>query len=99
METNLAKVKTYIGFALKSRQIKFGVDDILKLKNASLILVSEALTQSGLKKINSFALKKSITCLGLSADDFNEIIQNTNIKGIAILDNNLADAIKKNLAN
>ena len=29
MEMNVSKVKTYIGFAVKSRQIKFGVDDIL----------------------------------------------------------------------
>ena len=99
METNLAKVKTYFGFAIKSRQIKFGVDDILKLKTANLILVSDNLTESGLNKIKSFASKKSIKCLILSADNFNALTQNTSIKAAAILDNNLADAIKKNLAN
>ena len=99
MEINLSKVKTYIGFAVKSRQIKFGVDDILKLKYVSLILVSDSLAESGLKKIKGFALKNSIDCIMLSAEEFNEIIQNTSIKATAILDSNLADAIKKNLAN
>lgn len=99
MEINLSKVKTYIGFAVKSRQIKFGVDDILKLKHANLILVSDALTESGLKKLKGFALKNSIDCVTLSVEDFNEIVPNISIKAIAILDSNLADAIKKNLAN
>lgn len=98
METNLEKVKTYLGFAVKSRHIKFGVDDILKLKKVNLILVSDALTETGYKKLNNFALKKSIDCLVLTAKEFNEIIQNTSIKATAILDENLADAIKKNLA-
>ena len=38
MEINTRKIKAYIGFAIKSRKIKFGVDDIIKLKNAELII-------------------------------------------------------------
>lgn len=99
MVNNIDKAKSYIGFAIKSRKIKFGVDDILKLKTADLILVSDSLAESGLKKIKMFALNKSITMCMLREDQFNELIENTSIKVTAILDINLAEAIKKNLAN
>ena len=99
MKTNLTKIKTYVGFAIKSRKIKFGVDDILKLKNAKLIIISEALAESGMKKLEGFAEKKSIELVKFSENDFLEIIQNISIKAIAILDENMAEAIKKNLTS
>ena len=99
MKINLSKIKTYIGFAIKSRKIKFGVDDILKLKNAHLIIVSDSLAESGLKKIEGFASRKSIEVIKFSEIDFQEVVQNISIKATALLDQNLADAIKKNLTN
>lgn len=99
MKDNLSKVKTYIGFAIKSRKIKYGVDDILKLKNAGIILVSESLADSGMKKLEGFAERKSIKLTKFSEEEFLELIQNNSIKATAILDDNLADAIKKNLTN
>lgn len=99
MEIDLSKIKTYVGFAIKSRKIKFGVDDILKLKTANLIIISEALTESGCEKLKGFATKKSIFYTTLTENDFNELFPNKNIKAFAILDNNLACAIKKNLTN
>ena len=96
---NLSKIKTYIGFAIKSRKIKFGVDDILKLKNAGIIIVSDSLAESGMKKLENFANKKSIELIKLTEVDFLELIQNISIKATAILDENLAEAIKKNLTN
>lgn len=99
MKINTSKIKTYVGFAIKSRKIKFGVDDIIKLKNAGLIIVSESLADSGMKKLEGFANRKSIDLLKLSEDEFFEVIQNISIKATAILDENLAEAIKKNLTN
>ena len=99
MKINLSKIKTYIGFAIKSRKIKFGVDDILKLKNASLIIVSDSLAESGMKKLEGFAERKSIELIKFNESDFLELIQNISIKATAILDENLAEAIKKNLTN
>lgn len=99
MEFNAEKIKTYVGFAIKSMKIKFGVDDILKLNKAGLILLSDSLGGSGLKKLEGFALRKSINIVKLKLDDFQSIIQNISVKAIAILDDNLADAIKKNLTN
>ena len=99
MKINTSKIKTYVGFAVKSRKIRFGVDDILKLKNAGIIIVSDSLAESGMKKLENFANKKSIELIKLTEVDFLELIQNISIKALAVLDENLAEAIKKNLTN
>lgn len=99
MKDNLSKIKTYIGFAIKSGKIRYGVDDILKLKNAELILVSESLADSGMKKLEGLAERKEIKLIKFSEEEFLELIQNISIKASAILDKNLAEAIKKNLTN
>jgi ribosomal protein L7Ae-like RNA K-turn-binding protein len=97
MKINTSKIKTYVGFAVKSRKIRYGVDDILKLKNANLIIVSDSLAESGMKKLEAFADRKSVGLIKLSEQDFFEVVQNISIKALAVLDENLADAIKKNL--
>ena len=99
MKINTSKIKTYVGFAVKSRKIRYGVDDILKLKNADLIMVSDSLSESGMKKLEAFANRKSIDLIKLSEEDFLEVVQNISIKALAVLDENLTDAIKKNLTN
>ena len=99
MKINTSKIKTYVGFAVKSRKIRYGVDDILKLKNANLIIVSDSLAESGMKKLEAFADRKSVSLIKLSEEDFFEVVQNISIKALAVLDENLADAIKKNLTN
>ena len=99
MKINTSKIKTYVGFAVKSRKIRYGVDDILKLKNADLIIVSDSLAESGMKKIEAFADRKSVSLIKLSEEEFFEVVQNISIKALAVLDENLADAIKKNLTN
>ena len=99
MKINTSKIKTYVGFAVKSRKIRYGVDDILKLKNANLIIVSDSLAESGMKKLEAFADRKSVGLIKLSEQDFFEVVQNISIKALAVLDENLADAIKKNLTN
>ena len=97
MSLEINKVKPYIGFAIKSRSIKFGVDDICKIKKSELILVSDSLQESSMKKILAFSVKNHIELLKLSLDDFENLLDNKSVKAIAILDKNLAFAIKKNL--
>ena len=70
MKINTSKVKTYVGFAVKSRKIKFGIDDIIKLKNAKLIIVSDSLAESGMKKIEGYAERISVDLIKLSEEDF-----------------------------
>ena len=99
MNLEINKAKSYVGFAIKSRSIKFGVDDIIKLKTAGLVIVSGALQESSMKKIISFCDKNQVDLVKLGIDDFENLLDNKNVKAIAILDTNLAFAIKKNLTS
>ncbi len=96
MNSVLSKIKAYIGFAKKSRQITFGVDDIIKLKNAKVIIVSDSLGESSMKKVKNYSETKKIEMLCLKSEDFKNL-ENESIKAIAITDKGLADAIKINL--
>lgn len=99
MNLQINKAKTYIGFAIKSRAIKFGVDDILKSKKCKLVLVSELLQESSFNKITKFCNQKNIDLLKIGLENFENLLDNKSVKAVAILDDNLALAIKKNLTN
>lgn len=99
MNLIISKIKTYVGFAIKSRDIKFGVDDIVKMKSVKLIIASKSLGESSLAKLKKFAAIKNMEVTMLDKDLFNQIMQSENIKAIAISNENLAEAIKINLTN
>lgn len=98
MSGNFSKIKAYIGFAQKSRSLIFGVDDILKNKKLKLILLSDNLAESSRAKLENYAKQKNIIIKLLKADDFYSLFSNESIKAVAIINENLADAINKSLA-
>ena len=97
MNLQIDKAKTYIGFAIKSRAIKFGVDDIVKCKKNELIIVSDSLQESSFNKITRFSMQNNIDLLKIGLENFEILLDNKSIKAVAILDKNLAAQIKKNL--
>lgn len=97
MNLEVNKIKTYVGFAIKSRSIIFGVDDIAKSKNSHIILYSVLLGDSSKDKLIKFANNKNIEHYEFETQVFDELFENKNIKAIAITDKNLALAIKKNV--
>lgn len=99
MSGNFSKIVAYVGFAIKSKNIIYGTDDIIKSKRAKIILLSESLSDSSKSKIENYAKQKNIEVKNFKAEVFNEIINNQNIKAAAITNESLADAINKSLAN
>ena len=97
MSLQIPKIKSYIGFAIKSREITFGVDDIVKTKKSKLIIASKDLGESSLSKLEKFASEKNLEVILLDSADFVEIVQNENIKVVSVENKSLAEAIKKNL--
>lgn len=97
MNLQIPKIKSYIGFAIKSREITYGVDDIVKTKKSKLILASKELGESSLSKLKGFADSKNIEVILFDSADFAEVVQNENIKAVSTENKNLAEAIKKNL--
>lgn len=95
---NINKVKTYLGFAIKSKKILFGYDNIITYKkNQKLILVSSSVNEKVSTKINSFAERNNISIINLTDITVEELIGRENSKIISVLDENLSDAIIKEL--
>lgn len=99
MKPQLSKIKTYIGFAIRSRQIIYGVDDIIKRDFKGLVLMSDALAESSANKLKNHINYAGGQVLSFEAEEFAELLGDLNIKAAAILDTNLAVAIKKNMTN
>lgn len=98
MKPQLSKIKTYIGFAIRSRQIIYGVDDIIKRDFKGLVLMSNALAESSANKLKNHVTYAGGQVLSFEAEEFAELF-GENVKAAAITDNNLAVAIKKNMTN
>lgn len=92
MNTN--KIKTYIGFAIKSRKIIFGYDNIITYKkNQHLILVSSTVNDKVKNKITLFAEKNNIKVVNLLDITVEELTDRENSKIISIIDESLSSAI------
>lgn len=87
----LSKIRSYVGFSIKSGKIIFGVDNII-LKRSKLILVDKSLSEVSRRKLNNYLEKSRIECIEM---DLAEIVSKENCKAIALTDKNLTDAIKK----
>lgn len=94
---NINKLKSYLGFALKSKSIIFGIDNIVKAKQIKLVLISNKITETGKNKVLNLCKKKNLKYTIIDGMLFDEIIQNSGIKIVAITDKNLSDAIIKEL--
>lgn len=99
MNLQIDKARTYLGFAIKSRSVIYGVDDITKCKKVELILVSDSLQESSFNKITKFSMQNNIDLLKIGLENFENLLDNKSVKAVAILDKNLAAQIKKNLTN
>ncbi len=87
------KIKTYINFAIKSRDIIFGLDNILKLNNIELIISSTSLGNSSEKTLKNFVKNKNLSHYALDDVLFRNIIKGENVKVFALKNKNLAKPI------
>jgi ABC-type lipoprotein release transport system permease subunit len=85
------KINSYLGFAIKSRHIIFGVDAIIASRGDHLVLASSKLS---LSSINNLKKNKS-NVIVLGEEIYNSL--GLNALAVAIMDKNLSDAIKKEI--
>lgn len=93
MQEVINKVKTYLGFSIKSGSIIFGYDNIVKkINKAKLILLCSSANEKiefNIKKLNKPTFKlKSVT--------LTELLDRDNVKVVAIANESLAKAIQEN---
>ena len=93
---NLDKIKTYIGFAKKSKSIVFGLDSI-KDKKVELIMFSESLSESSKLSCVKEAEKNKCNYYEISAEEMYVLIGLDKVKAFAIINKDLAKAIINNI--
>jgi len=93
----IVKIKSYIGFAKKSGNIKIGADNILATSKNRVIIISEAVSDNTKNKLNNHSIKTKAIITTVIPEVANVLFDSENIKAIGILDLNLANAIMDGL--
>lgn len=94
----LEKIKSYIGFAIKSKKSVAGLEMLLRLKKLpTIILYDEKIGNSSSKQIKFFNEVKNVVTIAMPENYLSEVTNKKNIKIISILDENLGNAIKNSL--
>lgn len=86
---------TFVGFAIKSRKVIYGVDNLVAAKRKpEVILYSESLGENSRKSLVAYADKNMIERYEINLD---EILSGKNCKALGITDRHLADAVKSEI--
>ena len=90
------KAFTFIGFAIRARKVKMGVNAVKTLKKAELLIVCSTATENTLKEAVSLSKKLFAKLLVLYDVKLEEVVFKENCKLIAITDKALAKAVLDN---
>ena len=92
---NPEKIKTYIGFAVRSGKIIFGTDNLLgQRKVPKIILTDPGLGDNSREKLMRYAERKGIF---IAVAKIGEYLPGRNCKALGMTEPNLAEAVKKEL--
>ncbi len=89
-QQTIRKIKTLIGFSIKSHTLKYGMDNITK--KAKLIVISDAMSQTNISKIQRRANEQKVDIVILKNENFREFFEEA-IKVISVEESGLANAI------
>ena len=92
---NRQKITTLIGFAIKSRNIVFGEDQIKSLTKQALVIIDSSSSEKYIERVKRFARTNEV----IIVDELSSLTNRDNVHSIAILDMNLANGIKESLDN
>ncbi len=93
------KIKTYFGFAIKSRNIIYGGDNLLASRSKIyVVLCSKDINRTALKSVQEYCENKRIKLFLLETEFIEEVSQKMNCKCVAVCDRNLANGIINELS-
>ena len=92
---NRRKIETLIGFAIKSRKIVFGEDQIKTLTKKALVIIDSSSSEKYKQRVARFANSNEV----VEIEDLSALTHRDNVHALAILDENLAKGIKEDLEN
>lgn len=88
---NVTKIKSYIGFAIKSGGAVFGADNLDKAKLYA-VLVDKTVSANTLKKVNLYCERRSVKSVTPDVS-LAELVMRDNVKVMGISNESLARAI------
>lgn len=95
---NNTKLDSYIGFAVRSNKVIFGVDRLLESKKIPLVVMyDEELGANSLKHIKLYCERKSVTNYSMPHGYLANLLKREKVKVISIIDVSLGSAIIKDL--
>lgn len=98
MQDISVKVRSYIGFAIRSNSVIWGLDDLMSAgKRAALIIKDVSLGQASLRKFNTYIADKNIPVFTVEEGWLISVTHRDRVKIIGITDENLAKAIMQNI--
>ncbi len=92
---NLNKITTYVGFAIRSKSICYGVDNIVKAK-CYLVCYSE-LSDRSIRQLELYCNKEVQRLVKLDKQAMENIVLSNKIMAFGITNENLSKAILENL--
>ena len=90
-----SKAFTFIGFAIKARKVKMGVNAVATLKRAEILIVCHTASENTVKDAVSLAKRLNAKLYMLNEVNLSDVTFKDNCKLIAITDKPLSEAIIK----
>lgn len=87
------KITAYLGFAIKSGAVSFGLDALKNAGGSRLALIDEGLSDKSKKEAAYFADKKKIPLI--LTDRLSLLVHRENVKIVIIGERNLAERIQE----
>ena len=91
-----SKAETFIGFAMRARKFRIGVNACMTLKRASLVIVCRSASENTKKDAEKLSNKFHCPLLETKEKDLQDLTHKDNAKVMAIEDKALAQAILSN---
>lgn len=95
------KIESYIGFAVKSKSVVYGLDNILSYrKKMDLVVTDKTLGDASKRKLDNYLVSHGkVKCVVLQDFTLAETLKRDNCKILAITNESLAKAIVLEMEN
>ena len=94
---NKTKAQTFVGFAIRARKCKIGVNAVGTLKRANLVIVCHTASDNTKAEADKLARKFNCPIIETVSAPLEDITHKENAKVMAIADKSLAKAVLSNL--
>ena len=93
-EKSKLKIKSYLGFSIKSKQIIFGIDNVESSKiKPHLVIACKTLTENGKNQVLNYCRKNNITLVSPKDETLSDLVSRNNCKIVGLKNGNLSEAI------